>query len=375
MNNITKLTLLPLLLTAVLGGHDTQNEISTTPSPDSAVPFPAAIGCQSLNPKVDSVLTFTTSILCIFEDRKGNLWFGSDGEGVCRFDGRQFTYFSENDGLCKNQIRTIQEDQNGNLLFGIGGAVCIFNGSSFSSYPVQQSKNILNSFMPFNINSVGATQTKSLWFEGGPYGEVFKYDGFKFHNMSLPEPKNTHPSHSSNWVFSTYQDTTDDIWFGTLNSGVVQYDGSTFKRIYSKELGNPVRTIFKDKAGTMWFGSNGGGVVSYNGQTLHNFTAEHSLTSPTPDKHTPGTLSRVWAIEQDVIGNMWFATIDAGIWSYDGENFTNYTTKDGLVSNSIYTIYRNRAGSLLYGTADGGVYWFDSEKFVRLTNGKEYRPC
>ncbi len=49
----------------------------------------------------------------ILEDSKGNYWFGSSHEGVCRFDGESFTYFTVEDGLSNNQIRTIQEDQNG----------------------------------------------------------------------------------------------------------------------------------------------------------------------------------------------------------------------------------------------------------------------
>ena len=50
-------------------------------------------------------LRFAT-VRSILEDSKGNYWFGSWEEGVCRFDGKSLTYFTVNDGLSDNQIRS-----------------------------------------------------------------------------------------------------------------------------------------------------------------------------------------------------------------------------------------------------------------------------
>src|SRR6186713_461769 len=57
-------------------------------------------------------LRFET-VRSILEDSKGNYWFGSWNEGVCRFDGKGLTYFTAEDGLSDNQIRSIREDRNG----------------------------------------------------------------------------------------------------------------------------------------------------------------------------------------------------------------------------------------------------------------------
>jgi len=35
----------------------------------------------------------------IFQDRKGDLWFGTNSFGVCRYDGERLTYFSTQEGL------------------------------------------------------------------------------------------------------------------------------------------------------------------------------------------------------------------------------------------------------------------------------------
>ena len=81
-------------------------------------------------------------------------------------------------------------------------------------------------------------------------------------------------------------------------------------------------------------------------------------------KGKPGTLARVWTIAEDKTGNLWFGTIDAGAWRYDGKSLTNFTVKDGLGSNAIWTIYKDKAGNLWFGTDGGGVCKYDGKSFI-----------
>jgi ligand-binding sensor domain-containing protein len=55
----------------------------------------------------DAKLKYTSGIRAILHDSKGNYWLGSHQEGVCLFDGKSFTYFTVEDGLSDNQVRTI----------------------------------------------------------------------------------------------------------------------------------------------------------------------------------------------------------------------------------------------------------------------------
>lgn len=131
--------------------------------------------------------------------------------------------------------------------------------------------------------------------------------------------------------------------------------------------GAAVRTIFEDKAGNFWFGNNGYGLFRYDGKTLINFTKEHGLSNPEFLKNfreKTGTLARVWSISEDVSGNLWIATIDAGVWRYDGKRLTNYTTKDGLTDIGVTAIYKDRKGQLWFGTA-GEVCRFNGKTFVK----------
>ena len=56
-------------------------------------------------------LRFEHGVRSIFEDSKGNFWFGTWQEGVARFDGKKLTYFTVEDGLDRNQVRNVFEDR------------------------------------------------------------------------------------------------------------------------------------------------------------------------------------------------------------------------------------------------------------------------
>ena len=45
-----------------------------------------------------------SEIYSICEDKRGNLWYGSLGGGIIRFDGYTFTSYREEDGLVNNFV-------------------------------------------------------------------------------------------------------------------------------------------------------------------------------------------------------------------------------------------------------------------------------
>ena len=70
-------------------------------------------------------LKFTSGIRSIFQDSKGNYWFGSLQEGVAVYNGKSFNYFTTNEGLTDNQIHRIQEDKEGVIWFNTQSGVSI----------------------------------------------------------------------------------------------------------------------------------------------------------------------------------------------------------------------------------------------------------
>jgi ligand-binding sensor domain-containing protein len=73
-----------------------------------------------------------------------------------------------------------------------------------------------------------------------------------------------------------------------------------------------------------------------------------------------------YAIAQDNQGYIWLGT-SAGLVKFDGYNFTTYTTRDGLVDNTIWSLLIDKSGSLWIGTENGGISVLKNGKFKSIT--------
>ena len=146
------------------------------------------------------------AVKCSIMDAKGNLWFGTNGGGVSRYDGTLFTTFTLAQGLAGIVVLSITEDKAGNLWFGTDG------------------------------------------------GGVSRYDGISFANFTIAQGL------AHNVVFNITEDKAGNLWFGTYGGGVSLYDGTSFTN-FTKAQGlasNFVVNITEDKAGNLWFGTDGG---------------------------------------------------------------------------------------------------------------------
>ena len=73
----------------------------------------------------------------IFQDKSGNLWFGTNGDGVIRYNGDSLEYFSVYEGFGGFAVRGIVEDKEGNVWFGTSGGVTKYDGESFTNFTDQ----------------------------------------------------------------------------------------------------------------------------------------------------------------------------------------------------------------------------------------------
>jgi len=286
------------------------------------------------------------AISCCCIDHFGNLWFGTQGGGVSRYDGKSFTSFTTAQGLSNNSVLSILEDNAGNLWFGThGGGVSRYDGKSFTSFTTEQG--LSNN----SVFSIVEDRKGNIWF-GTHGGGVCRYDGKSFTTYK------TEQGLSNNNVFSILEDKKGNLWFGTDGGGVCRYDGKSFTTYTTEEgLGdNSVASIIEDKKGNIWFGTDGGGVSSYNGKSFTTYTTEQGLSNNT-----------VLSILEDKTGNIWFGTDGGGVSRYDGKSFISYTTEQGLSNNNVFSIIEDKTGNLWFGTHGGGVSRYDGKSFISYT--------
>ena len=245
-------------------------------------------------------LAFET-VRSILHDSKGNFWFGSWNQGVCRFDGKTLTYFTAKDGLSDNQIRSIYEDRNGVIWFEGGVELSGFDGEKI--------------IRPTNKNYASKDDWKlgagDLWFkEDGSVGAtaiegrpgVYRYDGTTFHFLAypvLPDPALAKPAGFGGYATTGMsRGKSGRLWFATY-AAVFGYDGKTFTVFDDQSLGLKedgqlhVRCVLEDSKGNLWIGNNGIGVILHDGRTATQFTQKMGLgkleVTATGRSRSPGT--------------------------------------------------------------------------------------
>jgi len=310
-------------------------------------------------------LKFTSSIRSIFEDSKGNYWFGSTQEGVCLFNGKRFSYFTIENGLSNNQVLSIREDDNGLIWFGTQNGVSSFNRNKMTNH----SQNII-----MDLQHKWIKTEKDLWFNAGTKEGIYRYDGQRLNYLAFPTPKVINPYNVYS-VTSLSKGKNNILWIGTY-AGVFGYNGSDFTIINDETLGLDItteplhiRSLLEDSKGRLWIGNNGIGVLLKEGGTIINFSEKNNLIHPTSsrrgDKSLPGTLEHVFTITEDSQGNIWFGDRDTGVWKYDGKTMINYTKKDGLINDFAQSIYEDKNGELWFGMADGNIFKFNGKIFEK----------
>ena len=271
------------------------------------------------------------------------------------------------DGLADNQVINIQEDDLGHIWFGTGAfGISEFDGKKITTHT---SKVNITKGTEANWKS----KNNDLWFFAG--GGVFRYnnpslDYLPFHPSNSKTQTKAPFSLSRYGVYPILKAKKGNVWFGTQAEGVCRYDGKKLTWFKEKGLAGPaVLGIFEDSKGHLWFGNNGAGLFRYDGRTLTNFTEEKGLNNAdfrASGKPGLGTLARVYSINEDIGGNIWIGTVDAGVWKYDGNKLTNFTTQDGLTSNAVNTIYRDKNRELWFGTDGNGICKFNGTTFTEF---------
>lgn len=314
-----------------------------------------------------SVQMLPKQIRSIFQDKSGNYWFGTNGAGIYCYDSKTLRQYTVDDELADNQCIHIQEDRLGNIWVGSGNfSISKFDGEKFSTQLKKENST-------FKTDSIWKLQSDELWFYGGngvfrSNGSTFEY--LPFETSNLTNNANSPFTLSNSSVYSLLKDKKGRIWFGTQADGVCMFDGKTLTWFKEKGLAGPaVLAIFEDSKGNMWFGNNGGGIFHFDGSKLTNLTQEIAILGTeksASDFSNPKLLARIYSINEDLIGNIWIGSVDTGVWRFDGRNFTNYTTQDGLTSNAVNSIYRDSTGELWFGTDSHGICKFNGKSFYEF---------
>ncbi len=356
-SNGTMPFVLPLAV-LLLVASCTQQDKTSMPE-DTATGAPAQPVVQTTS---DTGTWISQYIRRMFQDTDGNIWFGTEQDGVVWYNGRKLDYFTPVEGFSGTSVRGMVQDALGNMWFATRGGVARFDGRGFARWTKA------DGLADDQVWCVLLDRNGVLWF--GTEEGVSRFDGRTFTPFAIPVPApdpRYHPSKYPNpkLINAMLQDRAGNIWFGTNGNGVYKYDGRTLTNLSEKDglCNNFVQSMLEDRAGNLWFGSRFGGLSKYD-PSAQLRAGGKSFTTFTKKDGLAGDL--IWTLYEDRSGTIWIATTYSGVCSYDGTTFTCYTKHDGLDNMAVHSVMQDASGRLWFGTA-GGAYRFDGARFSHFT--------
>lgn len=292
----------------------------------------------------------------IFQDRRGALRFGTNGDGVCRYDGARFVFFTRRDGLGGDIVRAIVEDDAGTLWFATDGGVTRYDGKRFRNLDEQ------DGLADRDVWSLLRDRHGVLWV--GTKSGVSRIAGGSITRFPLSRPPapsgapTSFPRIGPELVWSILEDRSGALWFGTDGAGLVKYDGRS-QVVYSRRDGLPsdaITSILQARDGNLWLGTWDGGVSRFDGR---------SFTTVLSSAAAGGAAG--WSLLEDHTGRRWFGTAGAGLFSYAGDSLRHYTAADGLGSQHVQSMLEERGTHRLWFGTSGGLYRLDGGRFVNVT--------
>lgn len=291
----------------------------------------------------------------MYQDTKGIYWFGTNGNGIIRYDGDTLERVIIEKIPEWSAIRSIIEDKAGNIWFGTSSGLVKYDGEKYHVYSTEAG------LQDEEIWSVTIDSKGLIWV--GSVGGASHFDGKKFTPFLLPNTRveGAEPMLSINSAGGFVEDNDGNMWIGNDGNGIFKYKNGKFTHLTKKNglTDNNAGVGLKDSKGNLWIGSFNGGVSKYDGTTFINFTKDGIIEG-----------SECGGFCEDNKGNIWFTAENLGVYKYDGTKFTLYTTKDGLTANLVLSIMEDNKGQLWFGTWQG-LCIFDGEKFV---NAKDREP-
>jgi len=305
------------------------------------------------------------SVWMVFAGEANKIMVATD-DGVGIYDGLAWTSIqTSSGGLIQNEVNYIFKDSKKNIWICTQGGISCFKDYSWTNYSKTQNDEKIE-WVSCGLED----KNGNLWF--GTVHGIFMLDQKGWHIYKQDQ----------GWVQNVVEDKKGHLWFASWE-GVYKYDGESWKTYTTENgmLSNGTNGLFIDSQDNIWIGTSKG-VSKWNGESFVNYPIDESLTGGTIYSFTEDNKRKIiattvyglitlednnwirlpnapvcWFYDSyiDMNNTQWFASIHNGLYKYDGENWSNYTIADGLISNNIFSIFREK---------NNGVFWFGTENGI-----------
>lgn len=285
-------------------------------------------------------------ITAFLQDKQKNIWFATDGEGIFYIsNNHQYNINSENEGLSENSVYSLTLCDNGDVLAGTdqGISICKVSGSK-KSVAILSSKNGL----PDNfVKTIIPAGNNNFWI------------GMQDKGICLYNNNNhqfTIPAAFSLWNYGQVNSllSNNSLWIATENNGIIKSASNTqpAEKLKIDEGLLNINSILQDNEGNVWLLANNNELIKTPGDQL-------KLLVNYKDKD----FENVHAILCDDKNNIWQGA-EHGIIKYPADGSgkkQKFTISELNTKTDITALYQDVNDHLWIGTMGKGIFLLDEK--------------
>lgn len=277
------------------------------------------------------------SVRNVIQDSKGDIWIGSNDEGLQQLSRNGNRTFTTKNGLPNNSVRALVEDKSGNIWVGTAAGVVYVTPDGHMMTPQFESGATAQGII---ARALYCDTAGRIWLLTANERGLFLFSDGLFRMRPELEP------FGSYFVTAITQDLKGKFYLALAENGIVTMNNGVVERIKSGTIIDrvPTMTMCATAQGTIWFGTEKGVVVQDGGEYFEY--KDDILGSATINK-----------IISDREGNIWLATDRNGIGKLTHGKFKMHRL--GVTVNSLS---EDKSGAIWAGT-DSGMLFYDGESF------------
>ena len=221
--------------------------------------------------------------VCSYRANDGSLWMGTFNGGMLHYSNGQFTaYRKQKDGLANDNVWSICEDHNSDIVIGtLGSGIQVYNRQTgkFHTYNTQNSSLRSDYISAIRISRLG------YYIIGTSLGiDVFNPRTKEIYPLPATKDASAFSSHISNDI---YIDSRGLIWNANM-SGLDVYDPESERIYHIYETPRMSYGVSEDSHGSIWVSSSTGVSrikVGRNGDNLTFFTNKFTHADGLQQRH------------------------------------------------------------------------------------------
>ncbi|HEY0720882.1 MAG TPA: two-component regulator propeller domain-containing protein [Gammaproteobacteria bacterium] len=271
------------------------------------------------------------------------MWVGTSG-GVIRYDTTNDGYelYDNTKGLLSNGVFYVGKVGQRIAVGTYGGGLSLFDPASkqWQNYNVPQG--LGDAFVYDMIETPNGDLWIATWsganrVRGGKLDDRKAWETFTVENTKGGLP--------NDWVYGLENGKDGEVWLGT-EGGLARFkDGKWQNWKHSDGLGADYELVKAD----IKFANDPGKQSSHHSRQKSEQGLDNVNVAYNPNY--------IISMAVDADGIVWCGTWGGGLARFDGKQWRNFTTKEGLPSNHIFMLHTDAQGELWFGTSDGLVHW------------------